>query len=517
MNPEVLEGALRPGQTLRAVLRAPEQPVLPTPVSVGDPLITPLDFWITPKDFVDWLIITPARWTTVWLDGLILDYGPSGVIRSPDQTRFQAWISKPDRDLVIRQGPDLSLDRMLTLGEWQYISNPQGEIEIRKVDHRANLRFDVRHLVSPGLTAFVQQADNWHLLRVEPFAGRSAIIADWFPDEYGSQALAGQGRAGGVSMLTHNRIWIDTSSGVILRLQELAGEPDHEILTRELVVNNIQYDRNFPGADRFSPWALNDQAFLDRESGWLSGSEGLQPVLTQTPAGRGRMPLTPPGPGFDPATAQLTLQYRDSNPPYQQQVQADVFAGSAYLGQIVMSDPERMICARSPDGRQIAYTYDPYGNPDIMGIGWFRLEYPLQFNRLEIPLIPDSLAFSPNGRDLAYFASPLHASPGSLAVIDLQTGRTHQLARLIYANSLVWGPEGQSLAMIVADPQPEKREVRIFDVASRTFTYRQKVSIESILNPGLRGPDWPTADWPARDWGVAFPAPEGSLQDCLQP
>ena len=71
--------------------------------------------------------------------------------------------------------------------------------------------------------------------------------------------------------------------------------------------------------------------------------------------------------------------------------------------------------------------------------------------------------------------------------------------------------------MIAADPEPEKREVRIFDLASRTFTFRHKVSVDSIIHPDQRGPDWPSDDWPARDWGVDFPAPKGNLQACLQP
>ena len=517
LNPDVLGQELQSGQALQVMLRRPEQPAFPTPVMPGAHLVTPLDYWLTPQEFFNWLINTPARWVTVWLEGLVVDYGPPGIIRTPDQTPFQAWFSKPDRDLVIWQGSDLSLNRTLTLGEWQYVGNTQGEIEIRKVENPSDWLLNVRYLVSPGRIAFLQQTGDWQLLGVDTLVGRKVLIVDWRPDLSVSQALAAQGPAGGAGQVTRRRLWIDASLGVILRWQELVGEPDQEILLRELLVDNIQYDRVFPRADQFSPWALNDQTFLDHNSTWLAASEAISPVLTQTPVGRARLPQVPPGEEFDPATAQLTFQYAENASPNQQQVMAEVYADSAYLGQIVLSNPEMMICVRSQDGQLVAYTYDPFGNPDIMGIGWFRLEYPLRFNRLEIPLIPDSLAFSPNGRYLAYFAGPLHASPGSLSLIDTQTGRQRQLASLIYANSLMWGPDGKSLAMIVADPEPQMREVRILDVETGTFVYHYKVSILSILVPGLRDPDWPAADWPARDWGGVFPPPEQGLQDCLQP
>ena len=517
LNPDVLGQELQPGKALQVMLHRPEQPAFPTPVMPGAHLVTPLDYWLTPQEFFNWLINTPARWVTVWLDGMVVDYGPPGIIRTPDQTPFQAWFSKPDRDLVIWQGSDLSLNRTLTLGEWQYVGNNQAEIEIRKVENPSDWLLNVRYLVSPGRIAFLQQTGEWQLLGVDTLVGRKVLIVDWRPDLSVSQALTAQGPAGGAGQVTRRRLWIDASLGVILRWQELVGEPDQEILLRELLVDNIQYDRVFPRADQFSPWALNDQTFLDHNSTWLVASEAISPVLTQTPVGRARLPQVPPGEGFDPSTAQLTFQYPENASPNQQQVMAELYADSAYLGQIVLSNPEMMICVRSQDGQQVAYTYDPFGNPDIMGIGWFRLEYPLRFNRLEIPLIPDSLAFSPNGRYLAYFAGPLHASPGSLSLIDTQTGRQRQLASLIYANSLMWGPDGKSLAMIVADPEPQMREVRILDVETGTFVYHHKVSLLSILVPGLRDPDWPAADWPARDWGGVFPPPEQGLQDCLQP
>ena len=517
LNPEVIGVELVPGQTLKVVLRPPGQAAFPTPVMPGGQPVTPLDYWMTPGELVDWLIITPARWVTVWLDGTISDYGPAGVIRAPDQIRFQAWFSKPDQALVITQNADGRLNRALTLGGWQYTSDPQGQIEIQPADGQSKGGFDVHDLVAPVGFDFIQVPGSWQLLRVENFAGRRAVVVDWRPDRGEAQAPAAQSQISGTPAVNHRRIWFDASLGVILRLQELVGDPGEETLVRELVVDSVQYDRVFPHPDRFSPWALNEQVFLERDSGWSTNLEDSPAALAQIPPGRERLPRLAPGPGFDPARARLTLQYPESSPPGKQQVMAEVFADSAYLGQIVLSDPERMLCVRSQDGRQVAYTFDPFGNPDIMGIGWFRLEYPLRLQRIEIPLIPNSLAFSPNGRYLAYFASPLHASPGRLALIDIQTGRQYQLAELIYASSLVWGPDGKSLAMIVADPEPEKREVRILDVATNAVVYRHKVPIESVLVSGLRGPDWPAPDWPARDWNVAFPAPDPTLQECLQP
>jgi hypothetical protein len=85
----------------------------------------------------------------------------------------------------------------------------------------------------------------------------------------------------------------------------------------------------------------------------------------------------------------------------------------------------------------------------------------------------------------------------------------------VYAGSLVWSPDGRSLAMIVADPEPEMREARILEIETGTFTYRHKVSIQSLLDPGLRAPDWPAEDWPGHEWGVEFPVEELGWRGCL--
>ena len=519
LNPHQLNDALRPGQTLRVLLRPPDGRAIPTevvPTVQLEPFNPPNAF---PENFLQWLVYASNRWTSIWLEAVWLDYGPLGVVQAPESTRFQAWFTKPDHDLTLWQNPaDLSYTRTLNVGEWQYHSSSEQEIEIRFAgDHLPGSAVDssraplnARSLVYPSRMEFFRQPGEWRLLEHEQIAGRSVVLAEW-RKHTSSQAVAA---AQDLPQVTRRQLWIDASTGVVLRWQEFFGQHG-EILLRELIVASIQYDQEFLQADLFAPWTLNDRAFLDQDSGWLSAPHDLQALLRQTPPGRARLAKIPPSTRFNPAAARLKIQYPAGRPPDSQPTDVDLFAGSYYLGQIPISDPARMLCERSADGEQIAYTYDPFGNPDIMRIGWFQLSYPLQPNRIEIPLIPDSLAFSPDGRYLAYYASPLYASLGSLTLLDTQTSEQRRLAGLVYASSLVWSPDGRSLAMIVADPEPEMREARILDVTTRSFTYRQKITIESLLNAELRGPDWPAEDWPAHQWGVEFPIERQGWQDCL--
>jgi hypothetical protein len=539
LNRERVGDTLQPGQTLQVYLNRPESWALPTPVLPGEtpePFSPPNSF---PDNFLQWVAYASARWSTIWMEGVYLDYGPPEIVRPPEQTPFQAWFSKPDRDLLVWQRPDHGFSRVLTLGEWQYASDGQGQIDIHQLQAipgtfgdslldplgenfsrmasswlpPASLfgGLDPRSLVVAGRMETFRQPGEWRLLAQDQFAGRGVVIAEW-RRHTGSPT---QAAALDPAQVTRRRLWIDAATGVILRWQELAGSPDEPVLARELIVTSLQYDRNFARPDLFAPWALDDQSFLGAESGWLSPPASLQTLLAQTPEGRERLDRVPPPPGFDPAAARLKFQVPQASGPARTLGPVEVFAGRYYLGEIELSDPESMLCVRSADGGQIAYTYDPFGNPDIMGIGWFRLSYPLRLTRVEIPLIPGSLAFSPDGRYLAYYASPLYASLGSLNLIDTQTGNQRRLAGLVYAGSLAWSPDGQSLAMIVADPEPEMLEARILEIETGTFTYRRKVSIQALLNPGLRGPDWPAPDWPGHEWEVEFPVEELGWRGCL--
>jgi dipeptidyl aminopeptidase/acylaminoacyl peptidase len=117
-------------------------------------------------------------------------------------------------------------------------------------------------------------------------------------------------------------------------------------------------------------------------------------------------------------------------------------------------------------------------------------------------------AFSPDSRRLAYFHNHNSLGFGYLSVVDLSSQLSRLLIKVGDLKSLVWSPDGRSLAMIVRfDPASYMEDVIVVDAGTGQITYSAPIDYQSNA----------VKDWPMEEWGVEFPVEMGDLQSCSSP
>jgi hypothetical protein len=218
--------------------------------------------------------------------------------------------------------------------------------------------------------------------------------------------------------------------------------------------------------------------------------------------------------GYDPALHQLAFQYPSSYKGDEVEARVDIFSGKYYLGKTLFGNPRTLICSRSSDGSQIAYvsqlSRDPGPDAQVHVINLRTLDHVTP--DLPGPMAVSQFAFSPDSRKLAFFGYDSQFDPGGLYLMDLDSGRTTQLATLINARSLVWSPDNNSLGLIGVPDSQVQEEVIVLDVRDLKIIYSQPFD-GSNNSSNLQNSD----NWPMKNWGVKFPVSMGGLEACINP
>ena len=327
------------------------------------------------------------------------------------------------------------------------------------------------------------------------FAGREVLSVD----QYG---LDGKRVA---------RLWLDTKTGFPMRQQVFSRIDDQQVIL-DVVVSRIEdktedsngvFNANFSwitelgdgGGGNFNPGSQVDAA---------AGSR-----LADRPPG---FSLYPPSPAnLNLASTNLSFQFaRTLNQAARSSLMSEdnlawIFAGPYYLGKTDFGSPWQMICARSPDGRKLAYVENPDATGSAGTLHWLSLQPFTESRQLEPQITVSQLAFAQDNQTLAFFSSAAKA----IYVLDTFTGVYHKLVEIPDVRSLVWSPDGASLAFIGRYPEPNKNE---FVMVARTdtgeITYRRSIDFEVGS---------PSNDWPTIDWDVEFPVEAHHLEMCSLP
>ena len=121
-----------------------------------------------------------------------------------------------------------------------------------------------------------------------------------------------------------------------------------------------------------------------------------------------------------------------------------------------------------------------------------------------------SFAFAPDSRRLALFGydrqfSESGVSEGGVYVLDTETATYNQLIWLLNARSLVWSPDGQSLALVGTENSISGEETIVLNANSGEVIYR---------GPAANDQQPVGSDAPIYNWGVQFPTKMGGLEAC---
>ena len=496
-----------------------EQPPWESGISEADrrasPRMEPLDPGADPEEIRRYLALSDGRWGSAWLDGRFINYGPQGYVGPPAAYRFQTWANQPDQRLEISgpltAGPSLAA---LSVGGLEYMIYPDsGQVQVRPAEAGQSSSW-MGDLLLPSHSRWFELPGELRVVDRGEIAGRQAVVVDWMREETGEESGMGDQNPDRL------RIWIDALTGVILRNQYYGGV-NAQTLLYETVVTAIEFEVKLPAL--FDPYAARQVRFASDPSGQPlpSPAPGSEVPIPEPAPGHTRLPLQPPPPGFDPAHSQLTFQYpadyRSEDPESPAPV-VELFADAYTLGSLELADPWGMRCHRSPDGKKIAWlTPHQWGlESRTVQPGWFGWLELSNVRDVQIPhnaLEVFDFAFAPDSQRLALLASQ-ESMPYKIYILNTVSGENTVVGELMWAESLVWSPDGQHLAMMASSGI--QTEALVMRVQDGEIVYRTAVESSEAYSPD-RPADWPAPDWPGHEWGVKFPDDNYGLEGCILP
>jgi DNA-directed RNA polymerase specialized sigma24 family protein len=365
---------------------------------------------------------------------------------------------------------------------------------------------------------------------VEPLSFVFDIHTDYWNDQWVNTVVVGSGQVGdrpvyilrqfNLQQQLLRTLWIDKVSSLPLHIQVYDPHNARRITT-EMMVTGLEINPDIPDAffNPQIPW-MGGYAKNSRADPFSPG-EDFTPWGSTSPSNI-RQPYTPAPANLNLAASALQFQYEDSpltfpdsdlGDPYK----AEIFAGDKYLGFANLPDPFFTLCARSADGKRMAYapastdTLDIFSGEATPGglIYWIDLSDPEMRHTTAPNLWPFSFAFSPDGEQLAVYGK---SNALGIYVVDLRSDEVRHLRDVDHATSLVWKPDGKQLAYISwPDGSPPSFSMVVLDAESGKLLSRQPYPAPG--NSPAQNDLTPTP----LQWGVPFPVGMGDLGACAAP
>jgi LysM repeat protein/DNA-directed RNA polymerase specialized sigma24 family protein len=481
-----------PHVRLRGAQSAAELPALPPPLNADS----------TPREVIQRLTSSQSFWSNIWVDAQLILNGPAGYIGPPDVTYEQAWVDNPGRRSIELSGKSSSHP------EWAYaVSGSAGSQTDRSTSQRQDFLSNqliksapLRAMIFPLNSDWLSSVESLVIGQVTPYIGREALLVSVMNASNYLQA----------------QLWIDVETGVILR--ELRYSVDRsQIQTADFSITKISYNNDFPDG-LFNPQDRLAVGFSEGASGL---SSKLEDHLAPTENSQAHQPfaagLAPPD--FNTALAQLYFRYPESFDTEAASAVVNVLAGGYSLGEAQFGNPWSTICARSPDGQKIAYVGQPSIPQSVnAALHWFDLQNVNQEHLVSEDLAVDNFAFSSDGQKLAFFGRQAGQARGAVYIYDLQNGALQRLLDRNSANSLVWSPDGNFLAMTSDPTMLGSQDALVVDAHSGNIVAHDRYNWRGDFSLDPLSPDWPTFSWrSSKGTPVNFPVSMGGLEACVKP
>jgi DNA-directed RNA polymerase specialized sigma24 family protein len=444
-------------------------------------------------------------WRTLWADALVIQYGPPGYVGPPDIRRQQIWINQPYFNFLVDGNNGGEVEHIYTsIGGLVNLINRQTGEEILSTDSaQINYLPELQQMLLPSEKGEVSVVDI-NILGQESVAGRDALIIDWF-------SVIDSPQSGEVGSRIHQgRYWVDTSLGLILRMQTFNGD-DLLQLFQEVIVAEIEFDVPVPNR-LFDRDQVSQTYFAEDFKGNHDNRAVPLPnsVLFHQPSRESIEHRSTPT-DFDVDNSRLTFQWTslakfDSVPGDR----VDLFGDGYYLDNIRFTPPNQLICTRSANGELLAATgwsdELPYGFTSLI---WFDLNnLPL----VEEPLpgiVPYDFVFSPDNQQLAVYGCQREGEVQcGIYLVELLTGKTTNLLNVEQGSGLLWAPDSSAIAIQGSLLRQGKWRVLVFDTETGNVIHDGPFDWEGF---------WVAPDSPIHDWGVPYPQVRGGLEVCSNP
>ena len=392
---------------------------------------------------------TYGGWSTLWADGVVMDYGPLGYVGAARVYRNQVWLARTGQALILGGAPEGQPDySRLILPEMVYEANlrlktaaeypdaaPAGLAGLKTLSF-ANLAG--QELYGFYLYDLLFPAERYKSGRLEAVglnetAGLATLATTWRP---------------GTNRLPAEELWVDILSGTVLRRREFdPGAPN--VTRREIILASIVYDPPIP-AGFFQQARQMPQTVAWGETWQPVEAASVRLPYTSLPA-PGHQPfaaLAAAAADFDAAQSSLQFQWPNGLPVEQLAYTAATIIADGYaLGEVLLGDPWTTLCRRAPNGRTLAFYAPPRPELQLVsGLRWLDLKAPL---RLHDPL-PNAMspttpfAFSPDSQALAFWGCGGSEANCGIYLHDLATGKNRKLVNQPeQPQQIGWSADGQ--------------------------------------------------------------------------
>jgi LysM repeat protein/DNA-directed RNA polymerase specialized sigma24 family protein len=491
---------LNAGQSLK-VLSSVRRRLPAVPPTAGTGNLPPLNRNSTPRQVVQRLASSQSLWSAIQVDASLILNGPPGYIGPPDVTYEQVWVDNLDKRSLELSG------KSSTQPDWVYAASDHSSSQInRETSQRLDIPGNqlikndtLRAMLFPLNSDWLSSTDKLIIGPVSPYISRETL-------QVGVKNASGFLQA---------QLWIDVETGIILRELHYSGDRSH-IQTADFSISRINYNGHFPDGMFNNLREQLAAGFSADTGGFVSKLENRVTPTVNSQAHQSFFAGLPP-PGFNLAQARLYFRFPESFNTEASMAKVEILAGGYSLGETQFGNPWTTICARSPDGYKVAFVSEPI-NPGSGGaaLHWFDLRNVDQSHLVSEDLVVNNFAFSADGQRLAFFGRQTGQARGAVYIYDLLSGILQRLLDRNSANSLVWSPDGNYLAMISNPSKLGNQDAWVVDVhdgwivAHDRYNSRGDFSLDPLI------PEWPTFRWRHPDGSpVQFPVTMGGLQACV--
>ena len=236
----------------------------------------------------------------------------------------------------------------------------------------------------------------------------------------------------------------------------------------------------------------------------VSQGGDIDPVLAAPLAQRQARDDTLAPQGFDPSNSRLVFQFPEANPNSDEGEQVvGLFADGYLLGRTVLPLPWNLACARSPDGRRIAYSALPEREGQAgSALRWFNLSEPDKVYQLSTGEGINEFAFADDSRRVAVFVPGADELASGVYLFNIASGERELLWETTDARGLTWSPDGLYLAWIHFPTDLSTPQLVVLHLGTKQVIYQDDYL--AVAPEGSMVAEW-RMPFPARSCACCLP------------
>jgi len=439
------------------------------------PSTEPLTLNSSSDEIRERILSSTQYWDTLWAELIVTLHGPGSYVGPPMRERHLFWID-PQHGGMLVSGPVSDFPNFI-----ERFSIPS-EFEFEDLSRRESSEYA---LIGSELPWFSLNIETLFLPFVMNYLSNSTISGGIPPESYtpvGEQIWAGH-KAIIVDLVLDSgivmgQILLDSETGIVLK-EKYYDPASNEKVIIESQLKDLKFNMPMP-----TMWKRPDSAILSLPN--LFPGSNTDENDTNSETGLTFNNLLPAGNvsiNIDPARSKLSfLKVSPQEENEDGTVSYNLFADDVYIGDIDLINPLRMICARSPNGKRIAFAnWSIYPGEAISNVFWFDLD-ELQLSSHRLPeIFPHWIGFSPDNRLLAMVGPRLISGKNQFFMLDMETGAFQSLPITASFNRVAWSPDGTRILVLenagsLFDPHAE-RTIHVYSASDGKFVDKLKVEV----------------------------------------